>query len=80
MASQEAAKQQSTGNLIPVCEPILDEVCSLIQAAYLGAVGLRHISEDAEIDSDDVDALAEIIRLAAAKARELRRTFLAEEA
>jgi hypothetical protein len=80
MASQEAAKQRSAASLILACEPILDEVCSLIQAAYLGAVGLSHISEDAEIDSDDAEALAEIIRLTAAKAKKLRRTFLAEEA
>lgn len=66
-------------SLILTCEPILDDVCSLLRAAHLAVIGLRHISEDAEIDSDDAEALAEVIRLTAAKAKELRRVFLAEK-
>jgi hypothetical protein len=67
-------------SLVLTCEPILDEVCSLLQAAYLGAVGLRHISESAVVDTEDADALADIILLGSTRAKELRRIMLDTEA
>lgn len=76
----EIGSPTTLAELRHACEPLIEDVCSLIQAARLGAIGIGHIAEGFQVDQEESEALVSLLRLAIVKSTELRRIMLDNEA
>ena len=76
----ETGDLRTAADLRHACELLIEDVCLLVQAARLGAIGIGHIAEGLQVDQEESEALINLLRLAVAKSTELRRIMLLDEA